>query len=51
VNIILRYLTRANERHEVRARLYRAAVDLLRKKQVPEPALAPTGRKPTVGGT
>ncbi len=46
VNIVLRYLTRANERHEVRARLYRAAVDLLRKKQVPEPAVPTTERKP-----
>jgi small-conductance mechanosensitive channel len=46
VNVVLRYLTRANERHEVRARLYRAAVDLLRKKQVPEPAAPEAGRKP-----
>ena len=46
VNIVLRYLTRANERHEVRARLYHAAVDLLRKKQVPEP-VAPATRPQT----
>jgi small-conductance mechanosensitive channel len=51
VNIVLRYLTRANERHEVRARLYRAAVDLLRKKQVPEPAPPATGRKPAPSRT
>jgi len=51
VNIVLRYLTRANERHEVRARLYRAAVDLLRKKQVPELAPPTTGRKPAAGRT
>jgi small-conductance mechanosensitive channel len=50
VNIVLRYLTRANERHEVRARLYRAAVDLLRKKQVPESVSPPTGPKPPTGG-
>ncbi len=50
VNIVLRYLTRANQRHEVRARLYRAAVDLLRKKQVPEPASPPTGPEPAKGG-
>jgi small-conductance mechanosensitive channel len=51
VNIVLRYLTRANERHEVRARLYRAAVDLLRNKQVPEPASPATGPKPAPGRT
>jgi small-conductance mechanosensitive channel len=51
VNIVLRYLTRANERHEVRARLYHAAVDLLRKKQVPEPAPPATGGKPAPGRT
>jgi len=38
VNIVLRYLTRASERYEVRARLYHAVVDLLRKKQIAEPA-------------
>jgi small-conductance mechanosensitive channel len=46
VNIVLRYLTRANERHEVRARLYRAAVDLLRKKQEAPPASPAVGGKP-----
>jgi hypothetical protein len=51
VNIVLRYLTRANERHEVRARLYRAAVDLLHKKQVPEPASPVPDPKPAVGRT
>ncbi len=30
INVFVRYITRANERHEVRSRLYRAAVDLLR---------------------
>jgi small-conductance mechanosensitive channel len=49
VNIVLRYLTRANQRHEVRARLYRAAVDLLRKKQVAEPASPDAGPKPPTG--
>ena len=29
VNVVVRYITRANERHEVRARLYRAVVELL----------------------
>jgi small-conductance mechanosensitive channel len=32
VNVVLRYLTRANERHEVRARLYHAIVELLHKR-------------------
>jgi small-conductance mechanosensitive channel len=36
VNVVLRYITRANERSEVRARIYRALVDLLHKKRVPE---------------
>ena len=38
VTIVLRYITRANERYEVRARLYRAVVDLLHKKALPETA-------------
>jgi small-conductance mechanosensitive channel len=46
VNIVLRYITRANERYEVRARLYREVVDLLRKKQVPEPEPPAPSRKP-----
>ncbi|HXA76420.1 MAG TPA: mechanosensitive ion channel domain-containing protein [Candidatus Acidoferrales bacterium] len=46
VNIVLRYLTRANERHAVRARLYHAAVDLLRKKQISEPAAPTTSPEP-----
>ena len=33
MSIQVRYLTRANERHEVRARLYRAVVGLLNRKQ------------------
>src|ERR1017187_4936941 len=38
VTVVLRYITRANERYEVRARLYRAVVDLLHKKAIPETA-------------
>ena len=34
VTVVLRYITRANERYEVRARLYRAIVELLQKKRV-----------------
>jgi small-conductance mechanosensitive channel len=37
VNVIVRYLTRANERQEVRSRLYRAAVELLRKRNISQP--------------
>jgi small-conductance mechanosensitive channel len=52
--VVLRYITRAKERFEVRARIYKAIVDLLRKKQIPETAVspapssatAPAGRKP-----
>jgi small-conductance mechanosensitive channel len=36
VNVVLRYITRANERSEVRARIYRALVDLLHKKRIPD---------------
>jgi small-conductance mechanosensitive channel len=35
VNLVLRYITRAGERTAVRARLYRAVVELLHKKKVP----------------
>jgi small-conductance mechanosensitive channel len=40
VDVRVRYLTRANERHEVRARLYRAVVDLLHSAKIPETAAA-----------
>ncbi len=46
ISVVLRYITRANERFEVRARIYRAVVDLLRKKQIPEAAAAPAAPKP-----
>jgi hypothetical protein len=46
VNVVVRYVTRARERQEVRAWLYRAVIDLQRQKNpsesaektVPEPA-------------
>jgi len=38
INVHLRYITRANERFEVRARLYRAIVELLQKKRIPQAA-------------
>jgi small-conductance mechanosensitive channel len=46
MNVVVRYLTRANERHEVRARLYREVVDVLRNKQSPAPDSPAAGRKP-----
>jgi small-conductance mechanosensitive channel len=47
VEIAVRYITRANERYQLRAKLYQAAVDLLGGKNVhlppsPDPALAPS---------
>ena len=45
VEIAVRYVTRANERYQLRAKLYQAAVDLLGGKNVrlpPAPAPAPT---------
>jgi small-conductance mechanosensitive channel len=38
VKVVVRYITRVNERHEVRAQIYRAVVDLLHKKHIPESA-------------
>jgi hypothetical protein len=41
--ILIRYVTRANERHQQRAKLYQDIVELLRRKNIPEqpPASAP----------
>jgi small-conductance mechanosensitive channel len=39
--VVLRYITRAKERFEVRARIYKAVVDLLREKQIPATAVSP----------
>ena len=36
--ILVRYVTRANERHKQRAQLYFAIVELLRRKNIPQPA-------------
>jgi small-conductance mechanosensitive channel len=47
VKVLLRYITRVNERHEVRARIYREVVDLLHKKQIPE-SVATVSAGPTV---
>jgi small-conductance mechanosensitive channel len=40
VDIRVRYLTRADERHEVRGRLYRSVVEMLRDQGIPETAQA-----------
>ena len=42
IEIAVRYITRANERYQLRAKLYQAAVDLLGKKGVPLPPAPPT---------
>jgi hypothetical protein len=38
--ISVRYVTRANERHQQRGKLYLAIVELLRRKNIPQPAVA-----------
>ncbi len=38
VEIAVRYITRASERYQLRAKLYQAAVDLLGQKNAPRPA-------------
>lgn len=40
VNILVRYITRVDQRQEVRARLYRAFLELLHKKDIPQPELS-----------
>jgi small-conductance mechanosensitive channel len=36
VTVVIRYITRADERHEVRSRIYRAMIDLQRRKDMPQ---------------
>jgi small-conductance mechanosensitive channel len=38
MKVVVRYITRASERQDVRGRIYHAVVELLRKKNFPEPA-------------
>ena len=40
--ISVRYVTRANERHQQRGKLYHDIVELLRRKNVPEPVVEPS---------
>jgi small-conductance mechanosensitive channel len=51
VNVLVRYITRASERQEVRTRLYRAVVDLLSKRNVPEPGISPSPRQSVANRT
>lgn len=37
IEILIRYITRANERHQVRSKIYRALVELMRHKNLPPP--------------
>jgi small-conductance mechanosensitive channel len=46
VEIAVRYITSANERYQLRAKLYQAAVDLLGQKAVP-PSAAPASTPPS----
>jgi small-conductance mechanosensitive channel len=39
--VLVRYITRINERQDVRARIYRAVVELLRGKNLPESGASP----------
>ena len=39
--ILVRYVTRANERHQQRSKLYYDIVELLRRKNIPQPEVAP----------
>jgi small-conductance mechanosensitive channel len=48
--VVLRYITRANERFEVRARIYKAVVDLLRERQIPESAVSTAASPAAVAG-
>lgn len=49
VSVRLRYITRASERHEARAKLYSEIVDLLHGKKIPESADAPPESEPLPG--
>ncbi len=48
VNVIVRYITRAHERHELRSRLFHKIVELLRSSQVVAPALETSAAKSAV---
>jgi len=46
VSVFVRYITRVNERHEVRDRIYRAALELLRTARTGESSASPPPVKP-----
>lgn len=46
VNVVVRYITRANERHEVRSRLFHQIVGLLRSKHIAAGPLESPASKP-----
>jgi small-conductance mechanosensitive channel len=50
IEIAVRYITRANERYQLRAKLYQAAVDLLGGKNVPLPPSPEPAPAPASGG-
>lgn len=45
VQVLVRYITRAHERYELRSRLYQAVVDLLHRKQATHVAVGSSGGK------
>lgn len=40
IEVTVRYITRASERHEVRSRLYQAVVEILQRKPLPQPTVS-----------
>jgi small-conductance mechanosensitive channel len=46
--ILVRYVTRASERHQQRSRLYYEMVELLRRKNIPQQAQPPVAVSPSV---
>jgi hypothetical protein len=46
VEIAVRYITRANERYQMRSRLYQAAMNLISKKDGQEPSSIPAKQDP-----
>lgn len=51
VNVVVRYITRAHERHETRSRLYRSIVELLHRKKIPESAAGNMAPRPVTAKT
>lgn len=50
VNVVVRYITQANQRHEVRTRLFQQVVDLLRTQSLSTPAGGWTAKPASSGG-